>query len=116
MYELHLIASAPSHRGRHVDADDTARRLSSHPTYAMAHSAGLAYLREHPRAWLQIVGLGEVEDVRVPSDVRTCIAPIDDSADPVLCGEKAAEQRTIDGMVCDLCAAHAAEIDRDGVN
>ena len=113
MYDLHLIASVPSHRGRHVDADDTARRLSSHATYAEAHSAGLAYLRQRPRAWVQIVSPASVEDVRRPSDVRICCAPIDDSDNPILCGELATTERTSEGVIVPMCAEHAAEMDAD---
>jgi len=62
---LHLIASAPSHGDRHVDPDATARTLGTYGDATEARSAGRAYLREHPTAWLQIDDGqgGAVEDV-----------------------------------------------------
>jgi hypothetical protein len=45
------------------------------------------------------------------SDHR-CIAPIDDDAQQ-LCGAHATTVRTVDGLVCHLCSAHAAELDTE---
>ena len=41
-----------------------------------------------------------------------CIAPIDDAAQQ-LCGARATTTRIVDDLVCHLCAAHAAELDRE---
>ena len=63
---LRLIASTPSHGNRHVDPDATARILGTHPNDFESRSAGRAYLRQNPAAWLQIEdGRGGVEDVTV---------------------------------------------------
>lgn len=40
-----------------------------------------------------------------------CVAPVDCGSH--LCGLPATEERVIEGVVCPLCAEHAAEIDRD---
>lgn len=42
-----------------------------------------------------------------------CVAPVDGD---LLCGAPATEERTIEDIVCPLCAAHAAEIDDDTAN
>ena len=41
-----------------------------------------------------------------------CIAPIDDAAQQ-LCGARATTTRIVDDLVCHLCSAHAAELDRE---
>lgn len=41
-----------------------------------------------------------------------CIAPTDDAAQQ-LCGARATTTRIVDDLVCHLCAAHAAELDRE---
>lgn len=48
-------------------------------------------------------------------DVPRCIAPIGTRSDgtEVLCGEPATAERTVEGLVCPLCAEHAAEINRE---
>lgn len=66
--QLHLIASTPSHGDRHVNADATARILGTwenDESRVDARSAGRAYLRQNPSAWLQIDDGkgGGVEDV-----------------------------------------------------
>lgn len=62
-YALHLVASAPSHGDRHVDPDATACELGSYASRDEAHRAGRAYLREHAGAWLQVSGVGSIDDV-----------------------------------------------------
>jgi hypothetical protein len=54
MYELHLIASKPSHGDRHVNPDATARLIDSFDTKSEARAAGKRYLRENPEAWVQV--------------------------------------------------------------
>ena len=41
-----------------------------------------------------------------------CIAPTDDAAQQ-LCGARATTTRIVDDLVCHLCSAHAAELDRE---
>ena len=41
-----------------------------------------------------------------------CIAPTDDAAQQ-LCGARATTTRIVGDLVCHLCAAHAAELDRE---
>jgi hypothetical protein len=43
---------------------------------------------------------------------RRCIAPVSDD-DETLCGQPATTDRVVEGLVCPLCAEHAAEIDRE---
>ncbi len=61
---------------------------------------------------------------RTTTPPARCIAPVDASdAGPnafrergvaeLLCGEPATTERTAEGIVCPLCAAHAAELDED---
>jgi hypothetical protein len=54
MYELHLIASKPSHGDRHVNPDKTAHRLDLFETKSEAHAEGRRYRRANPDAWLQV--------------------------------------------------------------
>lgn len=49
-----------------------------------------------------------------------CVAPLGDVPDDPgpddvipLCGRDATTTRTVEGLVCPLCAEHAAEIDRE---
>ncbi len=42
-----------------------------------------------------------------------CIAPMSDDVDPRLCGAPATEERDVEGLVCALCAKHAAEMDAE---
>jgi hypothetical protein len=51
-YILHLVATRPSHGDTHQDPVDP-RPLGTYDTESDAYVAGLAYLREHPEAWLQ---------------------------------------------------------------
>lgn len=62
-YTLSLIASAPSDGDRHVNPDDTACDLGTYATRDEAHRAGRAYLRAHPASWLQVAGVGSIDDV-----------------------------------------------------
>ena len=65
MTTLHLIASTPSDGDRHVNPDATAKILGTYEDAFEARSAGRAYLRQRPAAWLQIDDGqgGAVEDV-----------------------------------------------------
>lgn len=54
MYELHLIASKPSHGDRHVNPDKTAHRLGAFDTKREALDEGHRYQHEHPLAWVQV--------------------------------------------------------------
>jgi hypothetical protein len=51
-YVLHLVAAHPSHGDTHQDPVDS-RELGTYDTETAAYEAGLAYLRDHPEAWLQ---------------------------------------------------------------
>ena len=42
-----------------------------------------------------------------------CVAPMDDTDDPRLCGLAATETREADGLECTICAKHAAELDSE---
>lgn len=63
--ELHLIASTSSDGDRHVNPDATPRPLGSYATSSEARSAGRAYLRQHPSAWVQTQTGDQIEDVTV---------------------------------------------------
>ena len=56
LWELHFIASGPSHGGAHVDPDGTVGLLGVFPLRADAERAGRLYLRMHPEAWVQVTG------------------------------------------------------------
>ena len=45
----------------------------------------------------------------------SCVTPTDTlaSGEERLCGLPATTERTVEGLVCPLCAGHAAEIDRE---
>lgn len=50
-----------------------------------------------------------------PAPAR-CVAPVDGGEDAgvlVLCGDPAVTTRTMEGIECPLCAAHAQELDRE---
>jgi len=51
-YELHLIATHPSHGDQHLNPVSP-RLLGTFATEAEAQDAGRAYLRANPSAWLQ---------------------------------------------------------------
>jgi hypothetical protein len=53
-----------------------------------------------------------------PREPRRCCAPLGDTtglelAEVALCGAPATEQREVEGVVWDLCTAHAASLDRE---
>lgn len=41
---------------------------------------------------------------------RRCVAPLDGER---VCGEPATTERVVEGLVCALCAEHAAELDQE---
>lgn len=48
--------------------------------------------------------------------MRTCCAPMTEDEDPELCGAPATEQRTLHGVVVDLCARCASDFDAEFVD
>jgi hypothetical protein len=46
-----------------------------------------------------------------PVEGPRCVAPLGDVGR--LCGEDAVTERLVEGILCPLCAAHAAELDEE---
>jgi hypothetical protein len=61
-FSLHLIASEPSNGDSHVNPDATACELGQYETREAARHAGREYMRNHPRAWVQVQDVANREN------------------------------------------------------